>query len=209
MAFHRPALERWPSNGGPRTVLGITVTHTYNSASIGQPEFGRAFDFVRNEPSDLYNLPAYEVTLKTICGHEWQLKWQESAKYWKRDNGATCTVAGLNPDGTVKPGFARDSCPAGEAVAGQQAFKWVNRSSPWEGLDLRTLNLGFQFPYAIQGMSKEFGRVNNIVYWNRAPSPAMWIPVVEVQSVLRAEDCATGNGCPQVDPRDPNQVVKP
>ena len=207
-------LEEWHfddrnSNGGAVTLTGITVTHTYKSSSIGEPEHGRAFDFTRNQPADVYNLPAYEVTLKTFCGHEWQLKWQESVKYWLRAPGAVCTVAGLNTDGTVKPGFARDSCPSGQAVLGIAAFKWVDRTSSWEGLDLRTLNMGLPFPFAIQTMSQEFGRVNNQIYWSATPSPSIWVPIVEVQSVLRAEDCAEGGSCPQVDPRDPNQVVKP
>ncbi|NJM41527.1 MAG: hypothetical protein HC853_12565 [Anaerolineae bacterium] len=55
----------------------MTATFVYATSSYGLASRGRAFDFVNQKPSTLYNLPAYQVNVTTSCGHEWALRWQE------------------------------------------------------------------------------------------------------------------------------------
>ena len=191
-------------NGGTTfTSNVITTTHTYQTASVGLTKKGRSFDQINKVPSNFYDLPAYYVRIFTLCGHEWRMTWQESVHYWKHDVNATCTTDGLNPDGSAKPGYAIDNCSSG-AVRGVDAYKWEDRDSHsandnhgWYGIDLT--KYGYPLPFAKQYKSKSFGTVNNNVYWDATAEKWLYVPVVEVQSVLRNDECANGGTCPSAE----------
>jgi hypothetical protein len=75
-----------------------------------------------------------------------------------------------------------------------EKFRWVTLSTggTWQGIDMRTLPVaGLPTSYALQYASRGGG------YFQSAREPsydrigAMWVPVVEVQSVLRGDECVT------------------
>ena len=158
----------------PSNQYNVTSTYQYAASSYGLPEKGRAFDNVLKLPSATdYDLPAYPVQLATPCKYEYRLIVQKSWPYWTFSNPAR--------------------------TAGQWNTQWVNVTTAWLPINLK--NYAYPNTYEWWNLVRSGGRYKTIEYWDQPDPSQIWIPVLEVQSVLRSQQCAVGGGvnCPKAE----------
>jgi hypothetical protein len=183
---------------------GTQATFVYQTSSAGlDTTQGRAFDMVNKVPADTYNLPAYNVTLQTFCGHEWKMSYRVAVRSWHA-TGA-CAPSLILPDGTTyaPPGFSSEGCSAGLVAPGTFVYAWQMVNTDWTGIDLR--QKGDPTSYAVRTKARPGGIFNNLDYWDNSTS--IWVPVIEVQSVLRDECVAAGTCQPPT--AEPNPTAGP
>jgi hypothetical protein len=186
----------WNSPKFPAIQDGETAKYIYETSSADLAStFGRAFDFVNRQPSNNFNLPAYPVTLKTYCGHEWMAKVKLAKKEWKKTGDCYATI--LYPDGStyIPPGTSNEGCSPGSVATGEFIYGWKDFQTDWANIDMRLI--GRAVTYDIRTKTKAGGifkdRLTNTnrVWWD---DPwGIWVPVVEVQSVIRDECVAEGS----------------
>jgi len=173
----------------PKQQEGGTATYTYQTSSAGLPtEFGRSFDAVNKVPGDTYTLPAYGVTVKSYCGHEWKVTITMAARTW-HPSGA-CYETFINPDGTTHEpeGTSSSNCDAGWVSPGDWSYGWQDFSTDFAGIDLT--QIGRTTSYDLRTRTISGGAWDGVVSWDQPQS--VWVPVIEVQSVLRKECVAAG-----------------
>jgi hypothetical protein len=160
---------------------GISATYQYETASFGQPNRGRAFDFARNKPTEDYSLPAYPVSIETYCGHQWSMRWQESVKDFT--STGPCEWAPRAPWGIYIPeGYDQGACPTGMMQPGTATYRWVDRNERWTPIDMR--ELGAPLTYVPVRRAQGGGLFQRPdPYWD--DNGGIWVPVIEVQTVLR------------------------
>jgi hypothetical protein len=157
------------SSAYPPVQRHISATYQYATSSYGLPEKGRGYDYVQKLPSNNYDLPAYPVQLATPCKYEYQVIVQKSWPFWTYTNPAR--------------------------TAGVWNEQWVNITSAWQGINMR--DHGYPNTYEWWNVVRSGGVFKNVQYWDQPEPSQIWIPVLEVQSVLRSEQCATAANCPQ------------
>jgi hypothetical protein len=172
---------------------GTQASYVYQTSSAGlSTTFGRAFDTVNKVPASTYNLPAYGVTIKTSCGHEWMVTYQIAGRVWQ-PSGA-CYQTMLYPDGTTEEpeGTSNEGCDPGWVAPGQWGYEWVDKTTTWAGVDMT--GVGKSTTYDVRTKSSSGGVLDDQQYWD--DQTGIWVPVVEVQSVLRDECVADGTCAP-------------
>ncbi len=180
-------------NTGPyaKKQEGTQATYVYQTSSAGLLTlFGREFDMVNKVPGNIYDLPAYDVTVKTFCGHEWKVTVTIATRTW-HPSGA-CYPTTLYPDGTTyePPGTSNDGCAPGYVSPGSYTYGWQNYQTDWAGIDLT--QMGRSTSYDVRTTTQSGGMWQDTVYWDLPPG--IWVPVVEVQSVLR-DSCVASGAC--------------
>ncbi|HEY3289360.1 MAG TPA: hypothetical protein VGK87_04455 [Anaerolineae bacterium] len=184
----------------PRQQEGNQASYVYRTSSAGLSSlYGREYDPAGKAPGDLYDLPAYGVTMKTFCGHQWKVSITMAARTW-HPSGA-CYQTGLNPDGTTitPPGTSGDGCAAGWAAPGTYTYGWQDFTTDWAGIDMT--QVGKSTTYDLRTRTMSGGAWQGNVYWDQ-PS-GIWVPVLEVQSVLRSACVANGSCLPPTAPPAP------
>ena len=159
----------------PSNQYNITSTYQYAASSYGLPEKGRAFDHVLGLPSPSdYDLPAYPVQLATPCKYEYQLIVQKHWPYWTFSNPAR--------------------------TAGQWNTQWVNVTTAWLPINMK--NYAYPNTYEWWNLARSGGKFKTVEYWDQPDPSQIWVPVLEVQSVLRSQQCAVGGSvnCPKAEP---------
>ncbi len=174
----------WKFNDGARVIndAGGSVTYQFEASSFGQPAQGRRFDFAAKQPADVYDLPAYPVTVASTCGLSWALQYRQSEAYEVTSTN-TLTTGQVITTSVTK-------------------FRWSEvkkLGEDWNALDLAGPEYGLPTPWLpVSGpsLSRSGGVFNGVEY--RDAVPGVWIPVTEAQSVLRSEDCVQDLGqCPR------------
>jgi len=188
----------WNIEDSPVAQEGAQASYVYHTSSAGLDTlYGRAFDPVNNVPADTYNLPAYGVTVRSFCGHEWKVTVTLAVKRWQPTG--TCYLTMVYPDGTTyePPGTSNEGCPAGYVSQGNWTYAWDDRTTDWAGIDLT--QIGRPTSYDMRTRTVSGGLYKGQEYWD-TPS-GVWVPVVEVQSVLR-DECVAAGSCepPKADP---------
>ncbi|MCL5994813.1 MAG: hypothetical protein M1546_02015, partial [Chloroflexi bacterium] len=188
----------WNANAS-QDQQGPRATYIYQTSSAGLSTLsGRAFDMVNKRPADSYNLPAYGVTLRSYCGHDWKVTVKVAQRVWQ-PSGA-CYATELYPDGTtLEPeGTSNEGCEPGYVSPGQWSYGWQEYATEWTGIDLR--QTGRATAYDSRTRTRSGGFFKDVSYWDTPsgdPDEAsgIWVPVLEVQSVLRSACVASGE-CP-------------
>jgi len=180
----------WNTGSLPRVQNGHQASYVYQTASAGlETRLGRAFDTVRRAPADRFDLPAYNVALTTYCGHEWRATVTLSTRLWHPTG--PCFETRLMPDGkTFEPeGTSNEGCAPGWVSPGYWTYGWANFATDWAGIDMRSV--GRSTTYDIRTRTLSGGIFKGQEYWD---TPAgIWVPVIEVQSVMRNECVAEGS----------------
>ncbi|MCL4505280.1 MAG: hypothetical protein M1434_12165 [Chloroflexi bacterium] len=183
----------WNTGPYPKEQEGNQATYVYQTSSAGLTTMnGREFDMVNKTPSDVYDLPAYGVTVKTYCGHEWKVSASLAARTW-HPSGA-CYQSILYPDGSTyaPPGTSNDGCNPGWVSPGNYTYSWTDYTTDWAGVDLT--QAGRPTSYDMRTRTTSGGTWQDTVYWDQPTG--IWVPVVEVQSVLRNSCVASGQCAP-------------
>jgi hypothetical protein len=184
----------WNTNGPfAQQQNGAQATYVYQTTSAGLSDtFGRAFDMVNKVPANTYNLPAYGVTVQSFCGHEWMVTYQIAARAWQ-PSGA-CYQTTLYPDGTTQEpeGTSSEGCQPGSVAPGQWGYQWANKMTTWAGIDMT--GMGKSTTYDVRTKAQSGGVYADQTYWD--DQTGVWVPVVEVQSVLRNACVAAGTCAP-------------
>lgn len=183
----------WNTGVLPRVQQGASATYIYQTSSADlDTVFGRSFDMVNKQPGDTYNLPAYGVTLQSACGHEWKSNFEIAARQWTKTG--PCYPTRLLPDGkTYEPaGTSNQGCNPGWVAPGYGVYSWREQATSWAGIDLRFA--GRTTPYDIRMRTQSGGTFDGQTYWDEPGG--IWVPVLEVQSVLRDECVANGSCVP-------------
>lgn len=77
-------------------------------------------------------------------------------------------------------------------------FYWQDYTIDWQPIDLATItDTLLSTSYAVQTQTLSGGQLQGQTYWD-APE-AIWVPVIEVQTVMR-DQCAATGVCPTPDP---------
>ena len=176
---------------------GSTATYVYQTSSSGLPtELGRTFDSVNKIPGNSYTLPAYGVTVKSYCGHEWKVT-VTMAKRVFHATGA-CVASYFNPDGTTyePEGTSSVDCQPGNVAPGTFTYGWQDYVTDWAGVDLT--QLGRATSYDLRTRTTSGGAWQGIIYVDEPQG--VWVPVIEVQSVLRSACVAAGTCDPPTAP---------
>jgi hypothetical protein len=184
-------------NDGPKEQSGATASYSYKTSSAGVATTGgRVYDIVSQRPVDTYTLPAYNVDITTSCGHEWKGAADISQRVWVRDGNCEQPDATW-PPGWTPEGWSFEGCPADKAAPGHYEYYWSRYTTGWTGVDMTLTGLPTTFD--LQDDAKGGGNVRGSSYWD-APS-GIWVPVVEVQSVLR-NPCVASGACepPRAEP---------
>jgi hypothetical protein len=192
-------------NTGPYSKVqeGQHATYLYQTSSADlNTVFGRSFDMVNKVPGNDYNLPAYGVTVKTFCGHEWKVVVKIATRKWQPTSACFATV--ILPDGkTFEPdGTSNQGCEPGFVSNGSWTYAWMDFATEWAGIDLR--DIGRATSYDVRTRTISGGLYKDQEYWDEPVG--VWVPVVEVQSVLRDQCVAAGSCAP---PKAPTATVAP
>lgn len=201
MAAARPGWNfsdrAWNNGPDPRTQEGATARYTYGTSSAGlATRNGRAYDLASRAPADAYTLPAYRVDIQTSCGHEWR-GWADLAqRAWHKTGACSAGIPLPDPPGGWwhPEGTSGEGCPPGEFAPGYYTYFWATFSTSWAGINM--LQTGRDTTYDLQNAAEGGGQVNNTLYWDA--NSGVWVPVVEVQSVLRQACVAAGTCAPPV-----------
>ncbi len=170
---------------------GPLASFNYQTSSAGlATALGRAFDPYTKIPADNYTLPSYNVVMKTYCGHEWKVQVTLSQRFWHKVG--SCYATTLYPDGStyVPAGTSNEGCAAGYVAPGNYVYQWADQVTDWAGIDLRLM--GRSTSYDMRTKTKSGGIFSNSQYWDTPDG--VWVPVVEVQSVLR-DKCVQDGSC--------------
>jgi hypothetical protein len=181
--------REWNAGASPAEQEGPQATYIYRTSSSGlDTQFGRAFDFDNRVPADDFTLPAYGVSLATYCGHEWKVTLSLVERYWQASG--PCYATQLFPDGTtLEPfGTSNEGCQPGWVAPGAWAYRWKDYATDWAGIDLT--QIGRATPYDTRTRTQAGGFFGGVKYWDEPVG--IWVPVVEVQSVIRSECVAEG-----------------
>ena len=182
------------------TVAGGDVSHfTWRYSSFEQPVLGVGADRRTNLPDLSKRLPAWQVLMTTSCGHEvsWRYRVAETVniqgecKYYEgKPNDMAQKCGGVAADGS------------GWYAEVTQKLQWrLVQGQPnfpeWQTIDLRWFGRGNS--YATMRDTQEYGVVRNQIFDSGLVRSSLWVPVLEVQSVLRSNACyANPNLCPGV-----------
>ena len=180
----------WNNGPEPRVQDGHQATYVYQTASSGLlTTMGRAFDSARQLPADLYNLAAYNVALTTYCGHEWRSTVTLATRVWQ--SSGPCYETRVMPDGkTYEPvGTSNENCDPGWVSPGYWTYGWGNFATDWAPIDMRSVGRSTTYDYRTRTLSG--GNFKGQEYWDD-PS-GIWVPVIEIQSVMRDECVAEGS----------------
>ena len=164
----------------PAIQRNISATYQYEASSYGLPDKGRGYDLVAKAPANNYDLPAYPVQMATPCKFEYQLMVQKHWPYWTFNNPPILDGNGKRTNND-----------------GRWNTQWVNVTTAWTNINMR--DHGYPNTYEWWDVVRSGGRFKGIEYWDQPEPSKIWVPVLEVQSVLRSEDCAVGGGanCPK------------
>ncbi len=186
----------WNTNAQfPLQQQGTQASYVYQTTSAGLSTiFGRAFDMTLKQPSSDYNLPAYGVNIQTFCGHEWMVTYQIAGRAWQQTGACYQTM--LYPDGSTQTpdGTSNIGCDPGWVAPGKWAYEWVDKTTSWAGINMT--QMGRPNTYDVRTRTQSGGVFNGQQYWD--DPTGVWVPVVEVQSVLREECVAKGTCNPPV-----------
>ena len=190
--------QPWNTPALPSVQTGITATYIYKTSSYGlNTTFGREFDMVNKQVTHVYDLPAYEVQSTTYCGHDWKASVQLAQRNWQKTGSCYQTI--LYPDGTTftPAGTSNEGCNPGWVAPGNWVYSWRTYTTDWSGVDM-TLT-GLSTTYDSQPNSVSGGIFDNATYRDDEDGVnGIWVPVVEVQSVLRGKCVADGTCAPPV-----------
>ncbi len=168
--------------------VGPVAVFRWQAPSARRSRRGRRYDVMNDALTQDHNAPAYPVAVTTSCGHTWSASWEEAERSEE-------FLAPCQPQTEPPPvGWTNNTCPPGEARPYRERFRWIARSTGanWQGIDMRGVpNAGprIETPYAIQWKAIGGG------YFKGNPTPVfdevigIWVPVVEVQSILRGDGC--------------------
>jgi hypothetical protein len=182
--------DRAWNTGTQRVQEGNEATYVYQTSSADLTTlFGRSFDVVNKQPADTYNLPAYNVSVQTFCGHEWKAIYESATRVWNKTG--PCYESRLLANGTTyePDGTSNQGCNPGWVSPGNYVYGWTTQASDWTGIDMR--GAGHTAPYDTRMRTRSGGTFKGEDYWDD-PS-GIWVPVLEVQSVLRDECVAEGS----------------
>jgi hypothetical protein len=170
--------------------VGPVAVFRWQAPSANRSQRGRRYDVMNDALTQEHTAPAYPVAVTTSCGHTWSASWEAAEEY--REFTGNCQIT---PD-PLPADWTRDGCAGpGDARPFVKKLRWATLSTGanWQGIDMRGVpNAGprIDTPYAIQWKSTGGG------YFKGDPNPVfddamigIWVPVVEVQSVLRGEAC--------------------
>ncbi len=192
----------WNNPPYPSEQNGPQATYVYRTSSYGiNNKHGREFDMVNKLVTDIYDLPSYSVQTNTYCGHDWKASVQLSTRNWHQDGSCYQTI--LYPDGSTytPPGTSPDGCNPGWVAPGHWIYSWKSFVTDWNGVNMT--QAGLSTTYDVQPNSVSGGIYDNVTYWD-APN-GIWVPVLEVQSVLRGKCVAEGTCAPPA--AEPNSIA--
>jgi hypothetical protein len=94
---------------------------------------------------------------------------------------------------TFEPaGTSNEGCAPGWVSPGNWQYGWATVQTPWAGVNMT--QMGYPVPYDVRSRTRSAGMFRGQMYID---SPdGVWVPVVEVQSVLRDECVAAGTCAP-------------
>jgi hypothetical protein len=178
---------------------GYVVTYRWTVSSAGGEKRGRRYAVETDALTDRYDMPAHRVNVQTHCGHWWQMTWEESEGYDETTFG-NCETA-TSP---IPAEYTTEGCGAGDMrpVTKTTKYRWVNKASAadWTEINMKTdVEPALTTAYAIQTRVQGTGYFKGTAQAD--PVGEMWVPVVEVQSVLRSESCFNDPAiCPESRP---------
>jgi hypothetical protein len=147
---------------------GPVAVFAYEASSFGGDKKGRAFDFDKHLPSETYDLPARPVTIATTCGHQWSMKWKQSSVEYDDH----CEGANETDDG---------KCTSAGGTWKKKRYQWDDKEYTWRNINLT--KYGLPTPYVTITPATGGGTFEGKTYWE-SPSGGIWVPVIEVQSIL-------------------------
>jgi hypothetical protein len=180
---------------------GDVARFTWRYSSFEQPLLGVGADRRTNRPDLSKRLPAWEVIMTTSCGHEvaWRYRVAETENiigqcryYSGKPNDMAQTCGSIAADGS------------GWYAEVTQRLRWrvaagQNDFPAWQTVDLRWFGRGRS--YATMRETQEYGIVRDQIFDSGLVRSSLWVPVIEVQSVLRSDEChANPARCPGVGP---------
>lgn len=187
-------------DGGGSSGAGGDLAHfTWRYSSFGQPVLGVGADRRTSLPNPAASLPAWEVIAATSCGHEVSWRYRvadteniigECRHYDGRPNDMAQVCGGVAADGS------------GWYAEVTQRLRWRTAAGQtdfpsWQTIDLRWFGRGRS--YATVRRTQEYGIVRDALYDSGLVRDSLWVPVIEVQSVLRSDAChASSAACPGV-----------
>jgi hypothetical protein len=169
---------------------GDLARYSWRYSSHGQPPNGVGVDRATQLPLTSARLPAWEVVVTTSCGHE--VSWVYRVAEEATTTGAcqffvaqpTPQSPSCGPVAADGSGWYRETQKKLQwrRVLGQDAFP-----ADWRTIDLR--NHGGQHAYAVMRRVRELGVIDDGLFDPNIIGQSLWVPVIEVQSVLRSEQC--------------------
>jgi hypothetical protein len=179
---------------------GDLARYSWRYSSHGQPANGVGVDRATQLPLTSVRLPAWEVVVNTSCGHE--VSWVYRVAEETMTTGAcqffvaqpTPQSLACGPVAVDGSGWYRETQKKLQwrRVLGQDAFP-----DAWRTVDLR--NYGGQHTYAVMRRVRELGVIDDGLFDPNITGQSLWVPVIEVQSVLRSEQCYQNpTACPAV-----------
>jgi hypothetical protein len=173
--------------GSASAAQGYVVTYRWTASSAGGPAHGRRYSVERDALTDSYDMPANQVNVQTHCGHWWLMTWEESEGYDESVFGICQTATS-----PVPVDYTTDGCQPGDMrpVAKTTKYRWVNKSSgaDWTEINMKSdVEPALPTSYAVQTRTQGVGKFKGALQAD--PVGEMWVPVVEVQSVLRSDAC--------------------
>jgi hypothetical protein len=167
----------------------ISATYQYEASSYGLLEKGRGYDVSIQLPANNYDLPAYPVQMATPCKFEYQLVVQKHWPYWTFNAPPILDANGKRTNN-----------------AGKWNTQWVNVTTAWTGINMKSY--GYPNTYEWWDVVRSGGKLRGIVYWDQPEPSKIWVPVLEIQTVLRSLECGTGGkaNCP---PAEPESITPP
>lgn len=177
--------DRGASGGGG----GDVAAFTWRASSFGQPALGVAADRRTALPNLAARLPAWEVVTTTSCGHEvtWRYRVADTENiigecrfYDGKPNDMAQTCGSVGADGS------------GWYAEVTQKLRWRTAFGQpdfpaWQTIDLRWFGRGRS--YATMRRTQEYGIVRDAIFDSGLVRDSLWVPVIEVQSVLRSDEC--------------------
>lgn len=200
-AHERVFGPRWNFLDGDGTAgaEGDVAQFTWRYSSYGRPMLGVGAKRGTNLPDLSRRLPAWEVISETSCGHEvtWRYRVADTENiigecryYTSRPNDMAQRCGTVGPDGD------------GWYAEVTQRLRWRTAAGQsdypsWQTVDLRWFGRGHSF--AAMRETQEYGIVRDQVFDSGLVRSSLWVPVLEVQSVLRSDAChANPAACPGI-----------
>ena len=175
--------------GGSVGAGGDAAAFTWRYSSFGQPVLGVGADRRTSRPDLSRRLPAWEVISTTSCGHEaaWRYRVAETENIIGQ-----CTYFTGRPNDMAQVCGSTAADGSGWYAEVTQKLRWrLVAGQPdfpsWQTIDLRWFGRGRS--YATMRETQEYGIVRNQVFDSGLVRSSLWVPVIEVQSVLRSDAC--------------------